>query len=181
MASAMAALPAMARAQDGVRTTQPYQAAPVVAPFSQPALALSDSIVALARDQLGARYVFGGASPRRGFDCSGLVAYIANALHIAVPRTARLQARIGEPVPRDTAQLLPGDLLTFGRGSRVSHVGIYVGHGRFIQASTKAGHVIESALIRPFARGIKPWQGVRRLVALADGDSTQATGEPASH
>src|SRR5690348_15775946 len=91
-------------------------------------------------------------------------------LHIAIPRTARLQARAGEAVAKDTAQLLPGDLVTFGRGSRITHIGIYVGNGRFIHASTKAGRVIETALIRPPARGIKPWQGVRRI-ALADVDT----------
>jgi len=138
-----------------------------VGPFSalsRSALALGDSIVVLAREQIGKRYVHGGQSPRRGFDCSGLVRYIADALHITVPRTARQQARVGEPVPADTALLLPGDILTFGRGSRASHVGIYVGNGRFIHASTKAGHVIETSLMRGPAPGIKPWLGARRLV-----------------
>lgn len=174
----LAALPAVATAQDGVRTTPPYQLVAVSAPFGASAVALRDSIVALAREQIGTRYVFGGTSPRRGFDCSGLVAYIARALHIPVPRTARQQARVGEAVPRDTSSLLPGDLLTFGRGSLISHIGIYVGHGRFIHASTKAGRVIETALIRWPARGIKPWQGVRRLALADESDSAVAVPEP---
>jgi hypothetical protein len=146
-------------------TPKPFEATPKpFEAFSRSALALRDSLVALARAQLGRRYVRGGASPRQGFDCSGLVQYIASLLHLSVPRTARRQALVGEPVPTDTAQLLPGDLLTFGRGKRISHVGIYVGNGRFIHASTKAGRVIESDLLRPLWPGVKPWRGARRLV-----------------
>jgi cell wall-associated NlpC family hydrolase len=167
VAAALCAGPATLRAQDGVRTTAPVDESKPFASFSRSALSLGDSIVTLAREQLGRRYVFGGSSPRRGFDCSGLVKYIATILHIDIPRTARMQARIGEAVAKDTSQLLPGDLVTFGRGSSISHIGIYVGNGRFIHASTKAGRVIETALLRAPARGIKPWQGVRRL-ALGD-------------
>ena len=179
---ALIAAPAALRAQadsamtPGVVSADADSALPdeMPKPFSElsrSALALGDSIVRLARQQLGKRYVRGGESPRRGFDCSGLVQYIADALHLSVPRTARLQARAGDPVPADTALLLPGDILTFGHGRRTSHVGIYVGDGRFIHASTKAGRVIETTLLRPPARGIKPWIGARRLV-LGDSAST---------
>lgn len=163
------AAPVAARAQDGVRVQPPYtpSAEQQFPALDQSALTLGDSIVALAREQIGARYVHGGTSPTRGFDCSGLVRYIASALHIPVPRTARLQARVGEAVPRDTADLRPGDLVTFGRGARISHIGIYVGEGRFIHASTVAGRVIETWLLRPWAAGIKKWRGARRL-AMAD-------------
>jgi cell wall-associated NlpC family hydrolase len=130
-------------------------------------LALRDSIVAMARAQIGRRYVYGGQTPRRGFDCSGLVRYVMAAVRIDLPRTANLQAKVGDAIEADTSALRPGDLLTFGRGKRISHVGIYVGGGRFVHASTKAGRVIETALIRPPARGIKPWRGARSLVALA--------------
>ncbi|HET7585340.1 MAG TPA: C40 family peptidase [Gemmatimonadaceae bacterium] len=137
--------------------------------FSASARAMRDSLVALARAQLGRRYVYGGSSPERGFDCSGLLRYISNALHLELPRTAAQQAKAGVKVARDTTRLLPGDILTFGRG-RVSHVGIYIGNGRFIHASSAAGKVIESELDRPPAPRIKPWRGVRRLVT----DSTLA-------
>lgn len=170
---ALLTAPLVAGAQDGVRVQPPYTPVaeqPSATP-SRSALSLGDSIVALARTQLGKRYVHGGASPGRGFDCSGLVKYIASALHIAVPRTARLQARTGEEVPRDTADLLPGDLVTFGRGRRVSHIGIYVGDGRFIHASTAAGRVVETWLLRPWAAGIKPWRGARRLAMTTDSGS----------
>lgn len=145
--------------------------------LGESAHSLGDSIVALARAQIGKRYVFGGESPSRGFDCSGLVQYVAAALHISVPRTARLQASVGDPIPADTSRLLPGDLLTFGRGKSISHVGIYVGHGRFIHASTAAGRVIETKLFRPPARGIKPWRGARRL-ELASGAAADSVTTP---
>ena len=132
------------------------------------AASLRDSIVALARAQVGKRYVFGGATPDRGFDCSGLVRYLAAALKLDVPRTANEQSRAGRAVAKDPSRLRPGDLLTFGTGSRVSHIGIYVGDGKFVHASTAAGRVVESRLDRKPARGVKPWRGVRRLFADAD-------------
>lgn len=135
------------------------------ASFSASALALRDSLVALARAQLGRRYVLGGENPDRGFDCSGLVRYLTAALNLKLPRTAAQQASAGAAVPKDTASLQPGDLLLFGSAKRISHIGIYIGEGRFIHASSTAGKVIESRLLRPPARRIKPWRGVRRVVA----------------
>ena len=140
------------------------------------AASLRDSIVALARAQVGKRYVFGGATPDRGFDCSGLVRYLAAALKLDVPRTANEQSRAGRAVAKDPSRLRPGDLLTFGTGSRVSHIGIYVGDGKFVHASTAAGRVVESRLDRKPARGVKPWRGVRRLFADADSGGTGTGG-----
>ncbi len=125
---------------------------------------IRDSIVALARAQIGKRYVFGGSSPDHGFDCSGLVKYVLGLLDISAPRTARLQARLGEAVPRDTDDLEPGDILTFGRSRRgASHVAIYVGDGRYIHASVTAGRVIETSLDRRKSSLVRAWRGVRRL------------------
>src|SRR5262245_56701043 len=59
--------------------------------LSRSAQALRDSIVQLAKSQLGTRYKLGGGSPEKGFDCSGLVQYVMAALHLDVPRTARQQ------------------------------------------------------------------------------------------
>jgi cell wall-associated NlpC family hydrolase len=142
--------------------------------FSISALSLRDSIVALVRAQLGRKYRRGGESPAYGFDCSGLVHYVMAALKINLPRTAKDQARFGRGLPRDPSQLLPGDLLTFGFDKKgISHIGIYVGDGRFVQASSAAGRVIESPLDRPIVRRVKPWKGVRRV--LTDADSSAAT------
>lgn len=132
--------------------------------FSGSAALIRDSLVTLARQQLGRRYVFGGASPEKGFDCSGLIRYILAKLDIEVPRTAAQQERVGESVAKDTSELRPGDLVTFGRGPRATHIGIYVGDGRFIHASSAAGRVVESSLVRKPTRLIKPWRAARRIL-----------------
>lgn len=151
-------------------------AAKPFAAMSASARALRDSLVSLAKAQIGRRYVRGGRTPERGFDCSGLVQYITAALHLDVPRTAHQQARVGLAVAKDTSRLLPGDLLTFGKGKRgASHIGIYVGDGLFVHASTKAGRVIESKLDRPLYRGVKPWLGARRLIAADDDTAVVST------
>jgi cell wall-associated NlpC family hydrolase len=130
----------------------------------RPPAELRDSVVALARAQIGARYVRGGSSPSRGFDCSGLVKYVLSLLDVASPRTARLQARLGEAVAVDRAALQPGDILTFGRSNQgASHVAIYVGDGRYVHASVTAGRVIETTLDRPGSSLVRAWRGVRRL------------------
>jgi cell wall-associated NlpC family hydrolase len=141
------------------------QMAQPFAELSHSALALRDSIVSIARAQVGKKYREGGMSPQRGFDCSGLVKYVLDALHIDVPRTSREQSRIGLAIPRDTTHLLPGDVLLFGKPkSGVSHVGIYVGNGRFVHASSVAGRVIESPLDRPPSPLIKPLKSARRVL-----------------
>jgi cell wall-associated NlpC family hydrolase len=140
---------------------------------------LRDSIVSMARAQIGKRYRYGGATPTRGFDCSGLIQYVAGHLGLAVPRTAARQAKSGAAVPADTSQLRPGDLLTFGTGRRITHVGIYVGEGRFIHASSKAGRVIESAVNRPLVKNVKPWRGARRLL-VASSDTARMAAVPGS-
>jgi cell wall-associated NlpC family hydrolase len=167
-------LSAPAGAQVG-STTRPKP----FAAFSASAQSLRDSAVARARAQVGKRYRLGGESPERGFDCSGLVRYVMSALGVEVPRVSWQQAGTGLAVARDTSDLRPGDLLTFGRGKRVSHVGIYVGNGRYVHASSMGGRVMEVPLARS-GRKVKPWLGVRRLVAdslLAEtpAPATQAT------
>lgn len=144
------------------------------AAFSESMHDVRDSLVVLARAQIGTKYVFGGTSPDGGFDCSGLVKYVLAALSVKLPRTAAQQARVGHEVSRDRDRLRPGDLLTFAtRGrSRISHIGIYVGNGRYVHASSVAGRVIESDLSRTGSPLIKAWRGVRRVVAGADADST---------
>lgn len=152
-------------------------AAPGHAGAQQPAAgatasAESDSVVALARAQLGRRYLFGGTDPDRGFDCSGFTRYLMRALGVRLPRTASEQASAGREVPRDPARLRVGDLLTFGRGGRITHVGVYVGEGRYIHASSYAGRIVESRLDRRESSLVRAWMGVRRLIA--EGDTTAA-------
>jgi len=134
-----------------------------------------DSLVSVARAQVGTKYVRGGNSPEGGFDCSGLVRYVMAALKVNLPRTARQQATQGLAVVRDTTRLRPGDLLTFGKGKRgqVSHIGIYIGGGKYVHASSVAGRVIESDIARTSSPLVRAWRGVRRVVAGSPADSTK--------
>ena len=155
------ALPACA--QEG---PAPMDAPKPFTAWSNSVHAFRDSLVTIARAQVGTRYVRGGQSPDHGFDCSGLIRYVMAGLHVHVPRTAAEQATSGLAVTPDTSRLRPGDLLTFGKGNRgVSHIGIYVGNGRYVHASSVAGRVIESDIERPKSPLIKKWRGVRRVVA----------------
>jgi cell wall-associated NlpC family hydrolase len=142
------------------------------ASFSNSAQLLRDSVVQMARAQIGKRYRLGGQTPEKGFDCSGLVTYVMSALNLSLPRTAKQQAKQGTELTKDTSALLPGDLLTFGKAKKgVSHVGIYVGEGKYVHASSVAGRVIESKIDRPFSPLIKAWKGARRLLSLDDSSS----------
>lgn len=154
---------------------------PILAGMSASASSLRDSIVALARAQIGTRYKHGGASPQRGFDCSGLVQYVMSRFQMILPRTAKQQAALGVPVARDTSLLRPGDLLTFASNEHasISHIGIYVGNGRFVQASSVAGRVIESPLNRAPAPKIKMWRGVARVPWMADATPASVGALPA--
>lgn len=145
------------------------------AAWSESVHSVRDSIVQIARAQVGTKYVSGGQSPERGFDCSGLVKYVMAALNVTLPRTARQQAAAGLAVVRDTTQLRPGDLLTFGKSKRgVSHVGIYVGNGRYVHASSGSGRVIESDIGQSTSSLVRAWRGVRRIVLGGAADSVRA-------
>jgi len=97
------------------------------------------AIVEYAKTLLGVKYVYGGETPK-GFDCSGFVQYVFKHFGISIERTSRDQARGGKPVKK--SELKPGDLVFFdtndsnGKLNDISHVGIYIGDGKFIHAST---------------------------------------------
>jgi cell wall-associated NlpC family hydrolase len=98
-------------------------------------------VIAAAMKMIGVPYRYGGTSPRRGFDCSGLVQYAHRQAGLNVPRTTRQLYQAIIPVPR--AALQPGDLVFFRiRGPRyISHVGIYLGKGEFIHAPSTGKRV----------------------------------------
>ena len=104
--------------------------------------ALGRRIVASSMQYLGVPYVFGGTTPN-GFDCSGYVRYVFANAGIYLPRTADAQYECGYPV--STAELVPGDLVFFSTyEAGASHVGIYLGYGNFINASSSRGVSIAS-------------------------------------
>ena len=178
-------IPLTASAQEGAkRAESPGPSSAVVRPPSateRAALrdqARRDSVVRMARSQLGRRYIFGGTTTN-GFDCSGFTGYLMRALGYDVPRTAAQQARVGREVPKDLRLLRPGDLLTFGfgRGDRVTHIGVYVGDGKYIHASSARGRVVEAQL--GGSRLVRAWRGVRRLLSDSDSATAVATASAA--
>lgn len=86
-------------------------------------------IVSYARHFLGVRYVYGGTTPRSGFDCSGFTRYVYAHFGIDLPHYSGAQFDMGRRVAR--ASLRPGDLLFF---DGLGHVGLYIGDGKFIHA-----------------------------------------------
>jgi NlpC/P60 family len=129
---------------------------------------LRDSLISVARSQLGTRYRLGAEVPGKAFDCSGLIRYVMAALRLDLPRTAHEQAKLGREVARDTAQLRPGDLLTFGTRRRITHIGIYAGEGRVIHASTSRRQVIETSLASLGPSLLRSWQSARRLIVESE-------------
>ncbi|MGN8967958.1 C40 family peptidase [Intestinimonas sp. HCP28S3_D6] len=104
-------------------------------PATSTSSALGDQIVALAKQYLGTPYVLGGNGPS-SFDCSGFTKYIYAQFGYSLNRTATDQLQNGVSISCD--ELQPGDLVFFkyNTSKPVSHVGIYIGNGEFIHAST---------------------------------------------
>ncbi len=97
--------------------------------------------VEIARQYLGVPYVWAGASPSGGFDCSGLVLYVYAQLGIDLPHFARSQYECGQHIAYSA--LMPGDLVFFGSSvETIHHVGIYIGDGQFIHAP-QTGDVVK--------------------------------------
>lgn len=111
-------------------------AASTVSSFS----AIGDQVVAKALTYLGTPYVYGSSGPS-SFDCSGFTSYVYSALGYSINRTSSNQTTNGVAISKSDLQ--PGDLVFFATSSSgsVSHVGIYIGDGQFIHASTSGYQV----------------------------------------
>ncbi|TDD60036.1 C40 family peptidase [Actinomadura rubrisoli] len=139
---------------------------------------LGRRIVAEAKTQRGVPYSWGGGGPSGksrgiccspggydgretvGFDCSGLVQYAvyqASRGRITLPRVAADQVQRGKPVTRDSMR--PGDLIGFDHGQGITHIGIYIGDGRMVQAP-QTGDVVKISPLAP--RAHQRWI-IRRL------------------
>ncbi len=106
-------------------------------------------IVQTALQYLGVPYVYGGNSTASGIDCSAFVKTVYSQYGINLPRTAREQANVGEPVTGNEIQ--PGDRLYFScKHNYVDHCGIYIGNGYFIHASASRGGVAVDSLSKKF-------------------------------
>ena len=145
---------------------RPTEADPRLEPQSPPAT-LADSVIATAVDAMGRPYEYGGTGQNgEGFDCSGLIQYSYGKHGISLPRRSTDQAKDGSKVERALQKLKPGDLLTFSnRGGRVTHVGLYLGAGRFIHSATRGVQVSNLSAEDPYGRWwYQRWVGVRRIL-----------------
>jgi len=122
---------------------------------------LALSVVETAFEAIGTPYEWGGTDAN-GFDCSGLIQYAYGQFGIDLPRISRDQLRVGSSVEQRVGALFPGDVLGFSAvvGGEATHVGLYIGDGRFIHSSTSGVRV--SDLREPY------WQqhfvAARRIV-----------------
>jgi hypothetical protein len=123
-----------------------------------------------AMSLVGIPYRWGGNTPDSGFDCSGLVRYVVSrAASVNLPRTTADMSGRGESIEPD--EIAPGDLIFFNTTGRAhSHVGIYVGKLRFVNAPSTGGTVRLDYLTNPY--WAKRFDGIRRVA------SPVATPEP---
>jgi len=118
--------------------------------------ALGERVVGYAKHLIGVPYVWGGSSPRTGFDCSGFVRYVYGHFGVSLAHSSFADFWRGRQVGRWAMK--PGDLVFFdGEG----HVGIYVGHGRFIHAPHTGTVVRISTMSGWYA---SRFDGARRLL-----------------
>ena len=111
---------------------------------------------------VGYPYVYGGSSPK-GFDCSGFTSYVYSQFGYSINRTASNQLDNGYAV--SMSELQPGDLVMFNNGSsskRATHVGLYIGNGEFVHASTSRVGVIVSGMDEAYYT--TGFVGARRIV-----------------
>lgn len=110
---------------------------------------------------IGVDYKYGGNSPATGYDCSGLVAHVFRTGYgITLPRNSYAQSRVGTPVSED--ELQPGDLVFYDTQNRpYSHVGIYLGDGRFVHAPRTGAEVRIEKLDNRY--WLRRWSGARRV------------------
>ena len=124
----------------------------------------AQDVAQFALGLIGVEYRYGGETPERGLDCSGLIRYVFQEVTgVTLPRTARELSLIGENVHLD--QLRAGDLVFFNtRRFAFSHVGLYLGDNRFIHAPARGREVEITTLSASYWQ--KHFNGARRLVGV---------------
>lgn len=128
------------------------------------------------KDLIGVDYKYGGTS-EKGFDCSGFTMFVFNQWNIDLPHTSKGQAEDGTKVSKDDLQ--PGDLIFFNTGGAgISHVGIYLGDGKFIHSASNKGVTINKL---SEAYYVKRYVTARRILdekvytkLTTDGDQAEA-------
>lgn len=111
-------------------------------PESPPPSTAATRVLRTADQYRGVKYVWGGNTPKQGFDCSGFTKYVFARYNVTLPRTSREQVRAGRAVAADFRSLRPGDLMLFAEpGEAISHVAIYVGDGVIVHSASSIGGV----------------------------------------
>ncbi len=151
-AASLAVLPASATPAPPAPAVALTAHAVPTAPAAAPGAAARSSALQNALGKVGSPYRWGASGPS-AFDCSGLVSWAFRQEGVSVPRTSRAMASAGAPVSR--SEMRPGDLVLFYRP--VSHVGIYVGNGQVVHASTSGSPVKVSDM------GSMPFNSARRI------------------
>jgi cell wall-associated NlpC family hydrolase len=140
----------------------------------------ASDLVISAFNYLGVRYRRGGNSVDEGFDCSGFVRYIfKNSVGLVLPRRADEQAQAAGVVPITADELKPGDLVFFNTLARAfSHVGIYVGDGKFIH-SPRTGFAIR---VEDMGKDywVQRFNGARRVTAIQSAAAPEASSRVSS-
>lgn len=143
--------------------------APAGRAFVDPAApALAEEVVLSALSLLGVPYRWGGSNPTEGLDCSGLVQWVyRGSANLVLPRRSDDMMAHGQPVPAES--LRSGDLVFFNTLQRTgSHVGIYIGQGRFIHAPNSRGVVRIESLAQGY--WASRYDGARRLISDGSGE-----------
>lgn len=134
-----------------------FDAETVIAAAPPPDGSKASQVIAIALQYLGMPYVWGGASPSQGFDCSGLTSYVYAQIGVYLPHHAASQFNYGVPVSRDDLQ--PGDLVFF---NGLGHMGMYIGGGQFIHAPHTGDVVKISSIYEGWYAST--WVGARRVI-----------------
>lgn len=121
-------------------------------------------VEAISKQYLGDPYVWGGNTPKTGMDCSGYTKYVFKKVGITIPRTAWEQSKKGQRIEKKNLQ--KGDLLFFltdkKRKIPITHVGIYLGNGKFIHAASSKKGIIISSLNTGYYN--KVFKGAKRIM-----------------
>lgn len=139
----------------------------VAEPLSESGVRQATLIVETALGAMGEPYRWGGTRTEHGFDCSGLIWYSYGQQGVGLPRVTREQARVGRYVLPDVGRLEPGDILLFAaRRDAITHVGLYIGRGKFIHATTSGGVRIGALDVAEAEDRwwIERWVGARRVL-----------------
>ena len=154
---------------NGVATAGPPATAENIVAEKQPSTLIesgpTEEALIYALSLIGVKYRYGGNTAETGFDCSGFIRHVfAETLALSLPRSSYAMSKLGERIEQDNLQ--PGDLVFYNTLKRsFSHVGLYLGDGRFVHAPSRGKTVEIVDMDDTYWR--RRFNGARRLVAAS--------------